>query len=295
MSKFEFVLNNDLQNEFRNLNKKIEPLKFDILVGNEIKLKGTLYEELNRILQNPVLRDFPITTEFTPLRDSSSLCRKFLRLITYPGRFITYNYDMPAMCFNSIESEGSNINCRYDVVNNHDMIQSINFATQNIVSTNILRTINQDILIQRMLSSLYSFEDRLFCNLLNAQSHLHYTVTVNQQIESIFYDMINRLESENLRFESFLIHPRIVHRLQNTRILNRQENQISIFGIPVNSSPILEENEVYLLSNNLGQMYMFGGIEFNNIEMFDIASYRFLVREHLNLTMTNNYVKVRIN
>lgn len=290
MSKFEFILNNELQNEFSNLNKKIKPLKFDILAGNEIKLKGNLYEELARILLSSIS-----TTHLVTSRDSTSLCRNFLQLLQVPAQFTAYNSEISAMCLSSVEINGSNINCEYEIINSRSIIQPVNFASQTIVGASTLRMMDQNVLMERMLRSLYDFEDQLFCNLLKAQSPLNYTVAVNQQIESVFYEMINRLQSENLQSESFLIHPRLVRRLQEaqgTRVFDIATR--TIFGIPLNISPILEEEEIYLLSTNLGQMYMFENIEFSNSEMFGMASYRFLVREHLNLIMTNNFVKVRI-
>lgn len=291
MNKFEFVLNNDLVTDIcKNKCSNIDPLKFDIIAGNTIFLKGNLYEEISLILTNFCNTNFKETTFFPDRSNIGSACRRYLKMSTYYNvPSIRYNFEDQAMIYSKIDFTNGH---EYSMIDRYDNILGLESVFKILIEYRILRE-NENQFRNRLLSEIFSYEDATFFDLLKSQSPLVFTVDNRNRIHYFLENMVRQLNSKNLRPECFLLHPNL-RSLAYSNLNSMYGSPGFLYGIPVHFSTLLDNNEIYLLSNNLGQMCMFNDVEFIRNDRIDLAAIEITIRERFNIIMTNNFCKVRI-
>lgn len=295
MIKFDFIINSDIETNIvkQEICKKTSMLKFHVLVGNELNQIQTV----SNILKSSFISE-KNNTQLLHNRNGSlntSLCRIFLTCIKNHtlANVIRVNLDNPYMCLYNendsiIASTGNN------------EIHPISLMSKSIVSFNFLRNINynQSDITQRLLNEIYSIENQLFYTLLKEQKPIEqHDISVNSIVENLF-DSISNISSYRLQPTHVLMHPIMSRYLcepqYSTAIRLSPTASMVTFGVPLTYSNIIDQNEIYILSSDLGCMYIFDDIQFTNNELFDIASYRFLITEKINLAITRNFTKIRI-
>ena len=285
MNKFEFILNNNLVNDFTNRRSyNTKSLKFDVIAGNKIFLKGNLYEEIVSILSNINNSQ----TTFLPNRNNSSACRQFLNVSTYYNTSSVYcNFDDQAMCYSNVDFKNGH---EYNIIDREHQILGIEYGHKIMMSYHNLREEGEDLFRNRLLSEIYFLEDRLFFDLLKAQSPLIYTIDDYNRLRYFLENMISQFLSSNINPECFLLHPNsqsLIYTVMNS-------SPGFIYGIPYHFSTLLDDNEIYLLSDNLGQMCIFNDVEFIRNDTTELMTLEINIKHCFNIIMTNNFLKVRI-
>jgi hypothetical protein len=285
MIKFDFIINSDIEkNVVKQINcKKNDMLKFHILVGNEI---NQISQNISSILKSSINSEQFSNFQKQNISDQNiSLCRQCLNFVQISDSRVSYVTVNSNRIDSNICLQVENDNITSSVVN--DTIYPINFSSQLYISFNALRNINQNDITQRLLNEIYISEDQLFLNLLKLQTPIEqYNTSVNSVIETLFESTL-KLISYQLQSSFILMHPimlRYLRQPQYSTALKLTVQPNTIFDIQIKYSNSIDQNEIYLLSSNIGEMYMFEDVQFTNIKVI----------EKINLAITRNFIKVRI-
>jgi hypothetical protein len=287
MSKFEFIVNDNTA-ELENIKsarfRSSSLVKFDVVVGNAINLRYSLYtDDVSQAISLP---------HATVLFDSL-LEKNVIALQRSTGPFnCCHTFNSQSMCIESI-SQFDPIVCRFKVFEPNTRIDvpvsNVNVSVD--ASYSALHTMASDnsLIAERRLmrmlqEQLKKFNDALFLNLLNAQSPKSMTFVQTFDDEAV-EQMIATFDDTYLC--TFLCHP------INYRLLSRISFTLHL---PICASTNVDQNEVFLISppNCFGVSIVSSDADVH-VKPHDAGMvYHASLVQSIGLLVTNNFAKCRI-